>query len=114
MSAWGIGLALSAAYLPGAKELKKLRIANKQIMDESIAEFQQSATKADPSLPSSKIRKVQRTMPPADRYQDMNLQYLDPRDADAIVKQRDRARAEVVAYESQASPPIQGVYLHLR
>ena len=103
MSAWAIGLALSAAYLIQ----KKLRITNR--LDESIADFQ-SAAKPD-CLPSSEIRKVQATVPAADRYQDMNMQDLDPRDADAIVKQRERARADVVAYESQAPPPIQGVYL---
>ena len=104
MSTWAVGLALSAAYLMQ----KKMRISNQ--MDESITEFQ-SAVKPDPCLPTSEIRKVQRTVPASDRYQDMNMQDLDPRDADAIVKQRDRAQEEVVAYESQASPPIQGVYL---
>lgn len=102
MSAWVIALGLGAGYLIN----KNLQIARQ--IETSVAEYQSTAKPAE-GLSSAEVRQVQRTVPVADRYEDMNLQDLSRADAQGLVEARERAHQEVAAYES--GPAIQGVYL---
>ena len=102
MSAWVIALGLGAGYLIN----KNLAIASQ--IDRSVEEFQSAAKPAE-GLTSQEVRQVQRTVPVADRYEDMNLQDLSRADAESLVEQREKVHQEVMQYES--GPPIQGVYL---
>ena len=104
MSAWLLALGISAGYLIN----KNLQIKSR--LNEGIKVYQEAAKPADPGPASSEIRRVQRTVPDADKYESMNIQDLSREDVDKLRIAREGAFNEVVAYESGA-PPIQGVYL---
>ena len=81
-------------------------------LQEAVKEFHEEAKPAK-GLKSSDIRHVQRTVPDADKYQDMNVQDLSREDVNAIARRREQAAEEVTTYENAVSlPPIEGVYLH--
>ena len=103
MSAWVIALGLSAGYLIN----KNLAMASR--LQESVTAYQEQAD-PDPELSSSEIRKVQRRVPDADRYDSMNLQDLPAEDVRHLQAERERAHAEVQEFEA-GPPPIEGVYL---
>ena len=103
MVGWTIALGLGAGYLMN----KNLQMDHR--LQESVKAFN-SAAEPDEKLPTEQIREVQRRVPDADKYEDMNLQDLDRKDVDGLVKERERAHQEVQAYES-GPPPIEGVYL---
>lgn len=106
MSAWVIALGLGAGYLmnKNAKVQHRLESAVKKVNDE--------VERADPGPATEEIRTVQRTIPAADRNQDINIQDLTRADVQAIQKERDAAANAVVMYESPVIPQIEGVYLH--
>ena len=106
MSAWMIALGLSAGYLINKNLTMTARIP------ENVAVHQSAAKPATDGPPTQEIRKVQRTIPLSDRYQDMNLQDLPKRQADALAQNQDDAHREVAQYEAPVIPEIQGVYLH--
>jgi hypothetical protein len=105
MSAWVIGLGLSAGYLIN----KNLQMSSR--LEESMQEFQEAAQPADPGPPTSEIRQVQRTVPMADQYQDLNMQDLGRQEVKAITAAREGAAAAVQRYEAPVLPEIEGVYL---
>ena len=107
MSAWVIALGLSAAYLMNQNMKFKAHLSA------ATKSFNTAAEPANP-LASETIRDAQRTIPPADQYQDMNLQDLATADVRTIQGARDLAAEEVVRYENlpPAMPPIEGVFLH--
>ena len=100
MSAWVIALGLGAGYLIN----KNLTMGSR--LKEKAHEY-----KAKPSAETEEIREVQRAVPIADKYQDMNLQDLSKQKAEAIAREREAAHQRVAAYEAPALPEIQGVYL---
>ena len=106
MSAWVIALGLSAGYLIN----KKLQMTEK--LDEQIKVHHDKAKPATPGPTTEAIRDVQRTVPDADKYQDMNLQDISSERVNELTKSRERAHQEVAAYEA-GPPPIQGVWLNL-
>lgn len=105
MSAWVIGLGIAAGYLINKN------IFMHQRLKESVHEFQESAKPAQPGPASKEIRAVQRSVPASERYDSLNLQDLDRKDVDALIKYKENAAAEVIAYEAPTLPEIQGVYL---
>jgi hypothetical protein len=104
MSAWVVALGLSAGYLIN----KQLQMT--QQLDEQIHEFQSEAKPADP-LPTSQIRKVQRTVPDGVRFADINVSELPPQEVQKLTKARDESFQEVAQYEA-GQGPIQGVWLN--
>jgi len=105
MSAWLIGLSLSAAYLVQKNAQMRSRL------EDATVQFNADAEPAK-GLKSEEIRNVQRTIPDADKYQDMNIQDLSRADVNTLVKQREQAAQDVVEYENAGGlPPIEGVYL---
>lgn len=105
MSAWVIALGLSAGYLMK----KKLLLTEK--LDEQIKVHHESAKPAAPGPTSEAIRDVQRTVPDADKYQDMNVQDISRERVNQLTAARERAHQEVSAFEA-GPPPIQGVWLN--
>ena len=105
MSAWVIALGLSAGYLIN----KQLRFTEK--LDETIKTYNEAAKPAEPGPTTERIRKVQRTVPSADKYQDMNLQDIDSARVNELTTERERAHQQVAAFEA-GPPPIQGVWLN--
>ena len=101
MSVWVIGLGLAAGFL-----------INKNLtMDHRIKDATKKYNEAAQSE-TQEIRKVQRTVPPADKYQDMNLQDLPKKDVDKLTANQEQARQSVAAYEQVVAPPqILGVWL---
>ena len=106
MSAWVIALGLSAGYLIN----KNLKMTEK--LEQQVKVHQEQAKPADPGPTTERIRNVQRTVPDADKYQDMNLQDLSRERVAMLTSERERAHQEVAAFE-QGPPPIQGVWLNL-
>lgn len=106
MSAWVVALGLSAGYLIN----KQLSIAQK--LDESIKEVTTQKKPAEPGPSTEAIRDVQRTVPDADKFQDMNLQDLSAQRVQELGAERERAHREVAQFEA-GPPPVQGVYLNL-
>lgn len=107
MSAWVVALGLSAGYLINKNLVMGSRLA------ESITTFNSAAKPATDGPPTREIRRVQRTLPDADKYQDMNLQDLASNDVKELTQVQAAAHQAVSAYESfEASPQIEGVYLH--
>ena len=104
MSAWVIGLGLSAGYLINKNLAMDARL------QETVKEHNQSAKPATDGPPTEEIRQVQRSLPIADRYQDMNLQDLSRQDADALAKEQEAQHQSVSSYEASL-PQIEGVYL---
>lgn len=104
MSAWVIALGLSAGYLIN----KQLHMT--QRLDEKIKEHHSRAQPATP-LATEEIRKVQRTVPDSEKYQDMNVQELPTAEIKKLTTAREAAHQEVAAYEA-GPPPIQGVWLN--
>ena len=105
MSAWVIALGLSAGYLIN----KNLTMTNRLM--ESVTKSNAAAAPAS-GLQSSTIRQVQRTVPDADKYQDMNLQDLPAKDVKQLTKNVEAAHQEVQEFEVPVQfPEIQGVYL---
>jgi hypothetical protein len=85
-SAWVLALGISAGYL-----------INKNLqMGQAIEQ----------------VVKAARTVPAADRYQDMNVQDLTKRQMDALAEGQAAQASTVAAWEAGPAP-IQGVYLNL-
>ena len=105
MSAWIIALGLSAGFLIN----KNLKFQEK--LNQQTKIHQEQAEPANPGPTTERIRKVQRTVPDADKYQDMNLQDLDRRDVQQITSAREKAHQEVAAFEA-GPPPIEGGWLN--
>ncbi|MAH41471.1 MAG: hypothetical protein CMO41_04410 [Verrucomicrobiales bacterium] len=105
MSAWVIALGLSAGYLM----TKNLQMQKK--LDEQIKIHHEQAEPAKPGPTTERIRDVQRTVPDADKYQDMNIQDIDRERVKELTQAREQAHQEVAAFE-QGPPPIQGVWLN--
>ena len=106
MSAWVIALGLSAGYLIN----KKLQLS--QRLEEQVAAHHSSAQPANPGPRSEEIRNVQRTVPDSERYQDINVNELPPREVQKLTDAREAAHQEVAQYE-RGPPPIQGVWLNV-
>ena len=106
MSAWVIALGLSAGYLINKNMQMAHQIAAK------VKVYNEAAAPADPGPTSQAIRNVQRTVPDADRYEDINMQDVDRERLDEITGAREAAHQEVAAYE-RGPPPIEGVWLNL-
>ena len=106
MSAWVIALGLSAGYLIN----KQMQMG--QRLDEKIHEHHSRAQPAEPGPETAEIRKVQRTVPDADKYQDINTPELPRERVRELAGYREAAHQEVAAYET-GPPPIQGVWLNL-
>ena len=106
MSAWVIALGLSAGYLIN----KQLHLTEK--LDEQVRVHHERAKPANPGPTTEAIRDVQRTVPDADKYQDMNLQDISSERVKQLTTSRERAHQEVAAFEA-GPPPIQGVWLNL-
>lgn len=104
MSAWVVALGLSAGYLINKNVQMRSRL------HESMTKSNAAAHPATDGPPTAEIRKVQATVPIADRYQDMNLQDLSTKTAADLVARREAAHQEVAQYE-QGLPQIEGVYL---
>ena len=104
-SAWVLALGISAGYL-----------INKNLqMGQAIEQVVKAAPTAKPATPgpsTEAIRNVQRTVPAADRYQDMNVQDLTKRQMDSLAEGQAGAAAKVAEWEAGPAP-IQGVYLNL-
>ena len=105
MSAWVIALGLSAGYLVN----KNLQMTER--LEQQVKVHQEEAKPADPGPTSEAIRTVQRTVPDADKYQDMNMQDLDKERVKLITTERERAHQRVVQFE-EGPPQIQGVWLN--
>ena len=103
-SAWVLALGISAGYL-----------INKNLqMGQAIEQTVKAAPKAKPADPgptTEAIRNVQRTVPAADRYQDMNVQDLTLKQMDGLREGQAAAAAKVAEWEAGCGP-IQGVYLN--
>lgn len=106
MSAWVVALGLSAGYLINKNLVMGSRLA------ESITTYNTAVKPATDGPPTREIRRVQRTIPDADKYQDMNLQDLSAQDVKELTQVQAQAHQTVSAYETSASPEIEGVYLH--
>ena len=100
MSAALVFVCLGAGYLIN----KQLTMS--QRLQESLNDVQEDASGA-----MQEVRRVQRTIPDADRYMDMNRQDLTPQQESFLTQQWQASRDEVQKWESVAPPPIQGVYL---
>ena len=72
-----------------------------------------AAKPATDGPPTETIREVQRSIPLADKYQDMNAQDLTRREMDRLAGLQEARHQEVAAYEAPSLPEISGVYLHL-
>ena len=108
MSAWVIALGLSAGYLIN----KNLTMKHK--LEERMTTYQQNAQPATDGPPTAVIRDVQRNVPDADRFQDMNVQDLPPKDIKKLESARDAQAAEVRKFEMPSVPEIEGVWLPMR
>tara|TARA_Y100001972_G_scaffold118034_1_gene157697 strand:- start:2171 stop:2509 length:339 start_codon:yes stop_codon:yes gene_type:complete len=106
MSAWVLALGMSAGYLIN----KNLRMGDR--LQEQVLLYQEQAKPADPGPTTSSIRKVQKTVPPADKYQDMNIQDLTQEQVTRFAAAQENAHQQVAAYE-EGPGPIQGVYLNV-
>ena len=104
-SAWVLALGISAGYLIN----KNLQMT--QAIEQTVAAAPK-AKAADPGPSTEAIRNVQRTVPAADRYQDMNVQDLTKRQMDSLAEGQAGAAAKVAEWETGPAP-IQGVYLNL-
>ena len=101
MSAWIIGLGLAAGYF----------IQKKFEMGETI---EAAAKKVNGSGPTEGIRKVQRTVPDSDKYEDINVAQLPAKDAEWLRSHGQVIREARDQFEKQAGPPpIQGVWLNV-
>lgn len=102
MSAWVLGLALSAGYL-----INKNMIIN-STLQESITAYNSAAQPATP-LASAEVRQRQRELPASEKYGEINLKQ-NRKDVDALVEARDGTIKEVAEYEDPLhGGPIQGV-----
>ena len=97
MSAWVLALGLSAGYLVH----KRFQFAEK--LDEVIK-------KADG--PVDEIRRVQRTVPDADKYQDINVSDQTAGEVRKLTEAREKQH-QVVAKFEEGPAPIQGVWLNV-
>ncbi len=103
---WLIALGLAAGYLM-QKNQNMMGVAT-----QSHTTFNSTVAPAKPGPKTEEIRDVQRTLPAADRNEDLNMQDLTSKDAQTLRAKRDAAAQEVVLYENAfTTPPIQGVYL---
>lgn len=107
MSAWIIALGLSAGYLIN----KNMQLTTR--IEESVKTHHSAAKPATDGPPTETIREVQRSIPLADKYQDMNAQDLTRREMDRLAGLQEARHQEVAAYEAPSLPEISGVYLHL-
>lgn len=106
MSAWVIALGLSAGYLMN----KQLQLG--QRLEEKIHEHHSRAQPANPGPKTEEIRNVQRQVPDAVKYQDMNVTQLPTERVNELVAKREALHQEMVAYEA-GPPPIEGVWLNV-
>lgn len=106
MSAWVIALALSAGYLINRQ------LSVKQGLQERMAEFNSHAKPAKPGPETEEIRKVQATVPDAEKYLDINVSELPRAEVKKLTAAREAAHQEVAAYEAGPAP-FQGVYLNM-
>lgn len=105
MSAWVIALGLSAGYLINKNVTLKTRL-------QAVAqEANHGVGPATDGPPVQTIRKVQRTVPDADKYEEINRQDLKPKDQEKILEARSAKAQEVRQYEAPKLPEIEGVYL---
>lgn len=102
--AWVLALGLSAGYLIN----KNMAMASR--LQQSINAYNAEAADDDPKLASSEIRKVQATVPAADRFEAMNIQDLQDADVRTINSARESAKQAVADYEA-GQGPIRGIYL---
>lgn len=105
MSAWVVALGLAAGYLVN----KNMQIG--QQLEQKVKTYNDTAEPANPGPTTQAIRAVQRTVPEADKYQDLNMQDLSAKDVRFLTQAREAAHQEVATYEA-GPPPIQGVYLN--
>lgn len=103
MSAWTFALMLGSGYL------MHKNLQGRGVVAENAQEFHERAKPAEP-LATETIRSVQRAVPDADKFEDMNLQDLSREEAQKLASFREAAHQQVAAYE-KGPPPIQGVYL---
>ena len=81
-----------------------------QRLSEKVAEFQSAAQPAHPGPETAEIRQVQRTVPDADKYQDINVPELPAQRVRELAGHREAAHQEMMNYEAGPAP-IQGVWL---
>lgn len=106
MSAWVLGLLLSAGYLMQ----KKFQMEDK--LGEKAAEWQKNAKPAEGGVTSAEVRQINATVHLPDKYQDVNAERLSSQQVREIGDGADRAFQQVQAYEASPVPQeIQGVYL---
>jgi hypothetical protein len=101
---WLVALGLSAGYLIN----RKTQIRNR--LEEAAAEFEGQAGPANPGPTSEQLRKVQRTVPVGDRFQDLNLQDLSASDVKKIDSEH-QAQSDAAMSWEEGVAPIEGVYL---
>ena len=106
MSAWLLALGLSAGYLMTKK------VTMGQALDEQVKKQNESVEPERNGPSSEAIRNVQRTVPAADRYQDMNVQDLTKKEMDGLAAGQMQQRERVAEFEAGLQP-MQGVYLNL-
>ena len=102
---WVVAIAVAAAYL-----INKKMQADHQL-DRAVTDFN-AAANPDESLPSSEIRKVQRTADEATLQADYNMADLEASDVQKLNQLQQGASEGVRAYEADPRlHQIEGVYL---
>ena len=103
--AWVVAIAVAAAYLIN----KKLQMDHE--LERAVTDFN-AAAKPDDTLPSSEIRKVQRSADNATLQADYNMADLDVSDVQKLNQLQQGASSGVQAYEADPRlSEIEGVYL---
>ena len=106
MSAWVIALGLSAGYLIN----KNLKMTER--LEQQVKVVNEQSKPSTSGLESEEIRDVQRKVPDADKYADMNIQDLSRERVALLTSARESAHAQAVEFE-RGPPPIEGVWLNL-
>lgn len=104
MSAWGIGLALGAAYLVN----KKFHLDGR--LQQAVAEFEGAADPATDGVTSAEIRASHRQ--PATRSEVYN-QKLPKEERNILEAKAAAAAQEVKAFDGTSTTEIEGVYLQM-
>ena len=104
MSAWILALGLSAGYLVRQNLQVKTTLETAEKVYNAPREGGEKG---------QEIRQIQRQVPIADQFQDMNLQDLSGKDARRLAENQRSAADDVIKYENpEPLPEIQGVWLN--
>ena len=104
MSAWGIGLALGAAYLVN----KKFHLDGR--LQQAVAEFETGADPSTDGVTSAEIRASHRQ---PNTRSEMYAKDLPKRDRNILEAKAGAAAREVTAFDGVSTSEIEGVYLQM-